>query len=236
MCWDNLNKIKLTEQGNFSINGDIYIEKEACKYCGNTFLALKYRKQEYCCKSCGKIGKPRDEQIKAKISKTHIERGLSKGENNPMFGKKSSEAHCRNMSKALKGKYAGKKAYWYNKPVSKEIRNKISASKKGKLCGPENSNWKGGISCEPYCFEWTFKAFKEMIKERDGNKCLNPDCRKTTELLVVHHIDYDKKNCGRANLITLCVSCNSRANIDRKWHKAWYSVIIQNRYKEKEYE
>lgn len=50
----------------------------------------------------------------------------------------------------------------------------------------------------------------------------------------VHHIDYNKKNCDQYNLITLCVSCNTRANFDREWHEAWYKTIILNRYKKEE--
>jgi len=98
-------------------------------------------------------------------------------------------------------------------------------------CGINHPSWKGGISCEPYCFEWTSKEFKDFIKERDDYKCLNPDCWGTSKRLSIHHIDYNKKNCGPENLITLCISCNSRANKDRKWHEAWYSAIIRRRYK-----
>jgi len=96
--------------------------------------------------------------------------------------------------------------------------------------GKNNQNWKGGISCEPYCFEWSSKEFKDFIKERDGYKCLNPDCWKTSNKLCVHHIDYNKKNCEPHNLITLCASCNSRANKDREWHTSWYQTILYRRY------
>jgi hypothetical protein len=93
-----------------------------------------------------------------------------------------------------------------------------------------NPNWNGGTSCEPYCFEWSSKEFKDFIKERDGNRCLNPDCFGNIQRLSVHHIDYNKKNCEPENLITLCTSCNSRANKDREWHKSWYEAIIWARY------
>jgi hypothetical protein len=99
-----------------------------------------------------------------------------------------------------------------------------------KMIGNGNPNWQGGISCEPYCYEWSFKEFKEYIKERDSNRCMNPDCWGNIHRLSIHHIDYNKKNCVPENLITLCASCNSRANKDREWHKAWYSVILQRRY------
>lgn len=96
--------------------------------------------------------------------------------------------------------------------------------------GSSNPMWKGGITAEPYCDAWLDKDYKQSIKERDGNKCLNPYCFKTSKNLVIHHIDYDKKNCHPSNLITICDSCNLRANKDREWHTSWYQAIIYRRY------
>ena len=95
--------------------------------------------------------------------------------------------------------------------------------------GKESSGWKGGISKEPYCKDWT-KDLKEFIKERDDYKCMNPDCLKKDDMLHVHHINYNKKSCGPENLITVCRSCNSRANSDREWHESWYKAILYRRY------
>jgi hypothetical protein len=109
-------------------------------------------------------------------------------------------------------------------PTCADIRHSI------KVSGSMHPNWQGGISCEPYCEIWT-KEYKEYIKERDGHKCLNPYCSsKKPEALAIHHIDYNKKNCHPSNLITVCRSCNSRANVDRDWHQTWYQAIIKNRY------
>lgn len=94
--------------------------------------------------------------------------------------------------------------------------------------GPGHPNWKGGISCEPYCDAWADKEYKESIKERDAYKCQNPDCWGTSNRLTIHHIDYDKKNCSPDNLITLCNSCNSRANRNRCWHMLFYNNIMTN--------
>jgi 5-methylcytosine-specific restriction endonuclease McrA len=98
--------------------------------------------------------------------------------------------------------------------------------------GSGNPGWKGGISKEPYCQEWT-KELKESIKERDGYKCMNPYCfRKTghAAVLIVHHIDGDKKNCRPENLIILCRSCHGMVSKDNEWHEAWYKAIIYRRY------
>ena len=96
--------------------------------------------------------------------------------------------------------------------------------------GTNHYNWKGGISCEPYCDIWADKEYKSDIKLRDGNRCLNPYCLHADSVLSIHHIDYDKKNCAPQNLITVCRSCNARANFDRKWHTEWYSTILNKRY------
>ncbi len=96
--------------------------------------------------------------------------------------------------------------------------------------GPGNPSWKGGVSFEPYCEVWKDKEYKKSIKQRDDNKCLNTYCNsKDPTDLTIHHIDYNKKNCGPNNLITICRSCNSKANKDRSWHEAWYKAILNRR-------
>lgn len=98
--------------------------------------------------------------------------------------------------------------------------------------GLGNPNWKGGISKESYGKEWT-KDLKEFIKERDGHKCMNPCCFHkigNAAILVVHHIDGNKKNCRPENLITLCRSCHGYLNKDSEWHEVWYKAIMYRRY------
>lgn len=95
------------------------------------------------------------------------------------------------------------------------------------LMGEGSPRWKGGISCEPYCDAWADKEYKKSILERDNYQCQNPDCWQTSKRLTIHHIDYNKKNCEPENLITLCRSCNSRANKDREWHTDYYNSIME---------
>ncbi|MFA5397403.1 MAG: hypothetical protein WC346_15445 [Methanogenium sp.] len=100
------------------------------------------------------------------------------------------------------------------------------------ISGENNYNWKGGASYEPYCSIFRNKSFKDSIKQRDNYKCQNPDCWKkegVASRLSIHHIDHDKKNCEDNNLITLCNSCNARANINRNYWKSVYNNIINRR-------
>ena len=98
-----------------------------------------------------------------------------------------------------------------------------------KISGSSHPNWKGGISYEPYCDVWIDKEYKESIKDRDNYECQNPDCWGTSKRLSIHHIDYIKKNCCPENLITLCNSCNSRANKNRECHAAYYKRVMERR-------
>jgi hypothetical protein len=92
-----------------------------------------------------------------------------------------------------------------------------------------NPNWQGGKSFEPYCHIWSDKGYKEDIKQRDNYVCRNPCCFNDSNVLCLHHIDYDKKNCHPMNLITVCRNCNTRANYNREWHQEWYQTLMSNR-------
>ena len=98
------------------------------------------------------------------------------------------------------------------------------------LAGDNNPNWKGGIAHEPYAPIWIDKRFKAGIRERDDHACQNPDCRGNSERLIIHHINYNKKDCEPENLITLCRSCNGRANFNREFWEAGYREIIRLKY------
>jgi len=152
--------------------------------------------------------------------KRNISRAVS-GKLNGMYGKTHSKELVEKWSKERSG--SGNPMY--GKKMSKLTREKQSIAKKGKFNGSDNPNWRGGISLEPYCFEFT-NDLKEYIKNRDLYQCKNPDCWGRSKKLVVHHIDYDKKHCVPENLITLCISCNSRANFKRiQWKKIFLEII-----------
>lgn len=162
-------------------------------------------------------GKVRSEEAKRKISealkgKTHSEERKRKNSERQK-GRKHSEETKRKMSCRI---------------VSEETRKKLSCTHQGISI----EEWDGFIACEPYCDVWVDNEFKESIKERDGYKCLNPDCWKNCDHLplCIMHINNIKKDCHPSNLITGCISCNTRAMKDRKWWTSWYRAIMHRRY------
>lgn len=147
-------------------------------------------------------GIPRTEEVKEKIRIAHT-------------GKVLSLEHRQAIGKGNEG---GKR--------SEETRLQMSLA----ASGERSSQWKGGIAYEPYCVIWGDKDYKQSIKDRDNNECQNTGCWKVSDKLVGHHIDYDKKNCHPWNIITICDSCNSRANNDREQWIKFYQNIMTEKY------
>jgi len=195
------------------------------------------------CEICGKVFYKRPSHYK-RVKHNYCSlkcRGIShKGSGNPMW---SGFKICEYCGKEHKGKG---KMFCSRKCMGLSKRNRINTqcavcgkdivipyiykdSKRfcGKRCadifhsdrmiGKGNPNWLGGIGKLPWGYEFTDKL-KAKIKKRDGYQCRV--CGKKDVVLAVHHIDYDKHNNKRNNLITLCERCHGKTNYNReKWTK-----------------
>jgi len=123
----------------------------------------------------------------------------------------------------------------WNKNLTKETDIRIYKYSE-KMKGPINPSWIDGRSFKPYGIEFT-KDLKRKIRQRDSNFCQL--CFKELEILSVHHIDYNKENSGEMNLITLCISCNSKVNKNREYWENYFSpigweILLRNGWKEAE--
>jgi hypothetical protein len=211
------------------------IEKKSCH------LLKGYKIPEYILGHHVRISNPmHDPKVVEKLSgqnsamKRVEVKNKIKEKNNPFYGKKHSKEVKEYLKQINSGEFNpmyGKEGFWKNKKRSQEWITRVRewAIKRG-FKGEKNPMWKGGIQCDPYCSIWLDKEYKDSIKERDEYKCLNPVCKKISNKICIHHIDYNKKNCNPFNLITLCFSCNGTANKDREWHQQWYQTIIYRRY------
>ena len=125
-----------------------------------------------------------------------------------------------------RSKYCSRKCYGIAK--SKMMTGKGN-HQYGKYWGKGigNPNWRGGVSKEPYPFNFN-EELKELIRKRDNYKCQICGCpqEECLKKLCVHHIDYDKNNLNPQNLITLCASHNTKANFNRwRWTKLFEEVM-----------
>jgi hypothetical protein len=115
------------------------------------------------------------------------------------------------------------KKLWQNEDYREKMVKAHDIRIKGK--GKLHYNWLGGKSFEPYTVEFNRKL-KNEIRERDCYKCKGCGVMEFEQRHSIHHIDYNKENCSLENLITICRSCNSKANFDRyRWIKFYKNII-----------
>ena len=88
--------------------------------------------------------------------------------------------------------------------------------------GKGNPAWLGGIN-NPYDTRFN-KRLKIEIKKEFGYKCF--ECGEQ-KLLQVHHIDYNKENSVKENLVPLCCSCHCKTNYNRDIWKEKLSKKLQ---------
>jgi quercetin dioxygenase-like cupin family protein len=74
-----------------------------------------------------------------------------------------------------------------------------------------------------YPREWNEKL-KKTIKERDNHECQL--CSAKENSLHIHHIDYDKTNLEKENLITLCQKCHNATHCGRTFWEIIFSGMM----------
>lgn len=190
------------------------------------------------------IGRKRSDVTKRKISKAHK-------------GKRKSEEHIENLRIATTGSrhwnYGKHRSDETKRKISKghmgliiphtpeqnekiriaatlmwadpKRRRKITAALPR---GASHSQWKGGISFEPYCYKFN-EGFKERIRNRFNRCCFLCGITegKNKKRLCVHHVNYDK-NClcdgTTCAFVPLCQRCHSKVNFNREH---WESTITK---------
>lgn len=200
------------------------------------------------------FGKHHPEEVRAKISASHM------GKLNPMYGKSGQDAPAYgrtmtpNIKKALLEANVGRHLTEEHKAkisianrgkvLSEDHRSKISRSHIGKhmstetkaklaiaRSGERSSNWRGGISFEPYCPKFN-ENLKQRVRTFFEDQCLI--CGKSKEEngknLSVHHVEYNKAACCDGKMVTfapLCCECHSRtSNGNRqRWEDMLHRII-----------
>ena len=91
--------------------------------------------------------------------------------------------------------------------------------------GENSSRWLGGKSFEDYDIKFNQKLRNE-IRKRDNFTCCICGLVSIKPALDVHHIDYNKKNSSKENLISLCHSCHAKIkNGDEERRKYLENIV-----------
>lgn len=177
-------------------------------------------------------GRPLSLEHRRKISEA------MKGESNPM---KRPEVRAKynmaikdpNYCKKMGDLSRGRRHSMETRRKMSEIMHQpvIMARERETHQGDKNSNWRGGVSFEPYCPKFN-KDLKERVRAYFGHRCLR--CGKTEievgEKVHVHHVNYQKMACCTAPPIfaTLCRSCHSWTNHHREEAEILLTSIINS--------
>lgn len=157
------------------------------------------------------------------------------------LGCKRSAETCKNISKAKTG---NSPAFWKGKQFPEEMKRKMSESAKGRPgpviseegkkripeavkkswerpgrkeehrqahLGENHPNWKGR---DGYGVDWT-DELKEQYRERDGRRCANPECSRSSKKIDLHHINEDKTDHSPNNIVLVCGSCHRFLHLKR---------------------
>lgn len=166
---------------------------------------------------------------------------------------KKYNINIRTNSEAKIGKYIGKNNPNYKhgkrgKNFHKFCKCGKEISHRAKRCrkcanqfksliyrGIKASNYIHGKGNTPYPLKFS-NLLKKEIKIRDDYKCQNCNMNEQKHLklyhrkLEIHHINYNKFDCLKTNLITLCGKCNRKANGIRDYWFAYFTYIMEQIY------
>jgi len=200
---------------NPELNRDVY-----CLDCNKKIVTLSAKR----CGSCARNGKFNGMfGKKPKITKAMI-RKIKRA----LIGRKNKEQSIRMQNNNI-----------HNTPHSEKTRRLI-ALKAHKRYLKDPTKWPTYIDGRSGISDYPVKFNTELIgkiKKRDVYICQNCKISEFKSVLInnlrlsVHHIDYNKKNIKPTNLITLCVSCNSKANYRREYWQNFYSDKISEIYR-----
>ena len=174
-------------------------------------------KQHYC--SCGnKISYNNFRYGKKQCRKCYLKNSIKKYYCIDC-GKELSKNTCQRCyscnTKGKRNPMFGKPGYNLNKHLSNKTKRKLSISHGGT-----------GIPHEFNDYPAKFYYIRINILKRDNYKCKL--CHKGGN--TVHHIDYNKQNNRKENLIILCPKCHTKTNTNRDYWFAYFTYIMEHRH------
>ncbi|MBN1467753.1 MAG: HNH endonuclease [Fusobacteriaceae bacterium] len=167
---------------------------------------------------CRKVGYKLSEETKKKISDTLKRRGIKppilKGKDAPGY------IHCNcmreNYCQSCQKRISQHAKRWCRECFVLFYRKE------------NHHHYKGGQS-NLYPIEFSNKL-KQEIRLRDNYTCQLCKIKEKNycKKLAIHHIDYNKNNCKKDNLITLCNQCNIKVNYNREYWKQYFQNKLKS--------
>ncbi len=108
-----------------------------------------------------------------------------------------------------------------------EIRKKISCVSRG----INLNEWDKFICRDPYDQGFD-PAFKRLIRKRDNQICMlcGIHREKLNKALFIHHINYNKEMSIPQNCLSLCNSCHTKTNSNRKYWISFFQSLLSEKY------
>jgi hypothetical protein len=115
-------------------------------------------------------------------------------------------------------------------PLTDKHRKAISEGiLKTMVYGKNHHSYINGEGYRGYCLEFVIIRPKILKRDNYTCQCCNQYGTERHNILTVHHIDYNKKNNKKSNLITLCLRCNIKANWNVDYWFAYFTYIIREK-------
>lgn len=109
----------------------------------------------------------------------------------------------------------------HRKELEKESRKKIIFYRKFLIKEEKEFQEKVLEELKGYPEEFFDEALREAILEEQDYKCFLCNCDLAVTYPHLHHVDYDKKNCSKDNLVFLCPRCHGKTNGNRDFWKIY---------------
>jgi 5-methylcytosine-specific restriction endonuclease McrA len=107
---------------------------------------------------------------------------------------------------------------------SEETKKKMSDAKRGwKWSGSDNPNWRGGTRTADRTYDQDFNnRLRYELRAEAGSSCALCSKKEDGRKHSIHHVDYNKLNTDRDNLMVLCTACHGKTNFNRHY---WFNLL-----------
>lgn len=205
------------------------IEKRGCKWAANTDASKEKRKNT--CKEKFGVENVFQTQFVKDLNQSTSAKQKSSKKISERLRSKTKEEWKEILRKRKDTLFATKGVY--NIAQMSDVKKKISMTKCGFSAGQEEE-WKTHISSRPslpqeeYEGDFHDPAFRRRIMQQQSWSCAI--CKKSrhqnrSTRFPLHHIDKNKKNNNRENLVFLCSNCHGK--VHGRNFETWKEKIVE---------